>query len=472
MIPQRFRWLTEGDARELSRLFTAAGFEIYLVGGSVRDSLLERPIDQDLDFATSARPPHIKSLLRGWADDLYAVGERFGTIGARKDDLRYEITTFRSEVYPSDSRRPAVKYGDSIEQDLARRDFTVNALALNLADDPPRLHDPYGGAADAAQGVLRTPLGPGVSFSEDPLRMLRLFRFAAQLGFTPGREELEAVGEMAERLRIVSAERIRDEFSKLVVAPRARPALEMLVASGLAEEFIPEIPAMAMETDPDHRHKDVLAHSLAVLEKTEPDLVLRLAALFHDVGKPATRRYEGGRVTFHSHEAVGARITRRRLRELRYPKEVIGAAAELVFLHMRAHTFKMGWTDSAVRRYVRDAGGLLDKLNHLVRCDVTTANERKERAIQRQMDELEERIDILRAQEELDSLRPPIDGRQVMAYLNIPPGRQVGEILEMLLEKRIEDGPYQPEEAYALVRKWATERGLADPGQFTAGPED
>lgn len=468
MIPQRFRWLTEGSARELSRLFTAAGYEIYLVGGSVRDSLLEKEAPTDLDFATSARPPHIKSLLRGWADDLYAVGERFGTIGARKDDYRYEITTYRSEVYPFDSRRPAVKYGDSIEQDLARRDFTVNAMALNLADDPPRLHDPYGGAADAARKVLRTPLGPGVTFSEDPLRMLRLFRFTAQLGFTPGREELEAVGEMAERLRIVSAERIRDEFSKLLIAPRARTAMEMLVASGLAEEFIPEIPALAMETDPDHRHKDVLAHSLAVLEKTDPDLILRLAALFHDVGKPATRRYEGRRVTFHSHEAVGARITRHRLRELHYPKEAIRSVAELVFLHMRAHTFKMGWTDSAVRRYVRDAGGLLEKLNHLVRCDVTTANERKERAIQRQMDELEERIDRLRAREELDSLRPPIDGRQVMAYLNIPPGRQVGEILEMLLEKRIEDGPYQPEEAYAMIREWAAERGLADPGPFPA----
>lgn len=463
MIPERFKWLTEGAVRSLSGRFASAGFELHLVGGSVRDALLGREVP-DMDFATSARPPDVKALLRGWADDLYAVGERFGTIAARKDGFLYEITTFRSEAYVPDSRRPQVKYGDSIEHDLSRRDFTVNAMALSLTEDPLRLRDPYGGAEDAARKVLRTPLGPQVSFSDDPLRMLRLFRFAAQLGFRPGPRELEAVGEMADRMRIVSPERIRDELSKLLTAPEAGSAMGELAASGLAEEFIPEIPALAMEADPDHRHKDVLAHSLAVLDKTDPDLVLRLAALFHDVGKPATRRFAGPRVTFHSHEVVGARMTRHRLRELRYPKEVIGQVSELVFLHMRAHTFKMGWTDSAVRRYVRDAGPLLDKLNHLVRCDVTTANERKERAIKRQMDELEERIVHLRAREELDALRPPVDGHQVMEYLGVPPGRQVGEILEMLLEKRIEDGPYQPQEAYALVREWALRKGLDDPG--------
>lgn len=464
MIPERFKWLTEGEVRRLGGLFADAGFELHLVGGSVRDALLGREGRQDMDFATSARPPAVKFLLRGWADNLYAVGERFGTIAAHKDGFLYEITTFRSEAYEPDSRRPQVKYGDSIEKDLSRRDFTVNAMALSLTEDPLQLCDPYGGMTDVDRGVLRTPLGPQVSFSDDPLRMLRLFRFAAQLGFRPGPEELAAVGEMADRLRIVSPERIRDELSKLLVAPGARSGMEGLASSGLAEEFIPEIPALAMETDPDHRHKDVLAHSLAVMEKTEPDLVLRLAALFHDVGKPATRRFAGPRVTFHSHEVVGARMTRQRLRELRYPKEVISQVTELVFLHMRAHTFKMGWTDSAVRRYVRDAGPLLDKLNQLVRCDVTTANERKERAIARQMDELEERIAHLRAREELDALRPPVDGNQVMKYLGIPPGRQVGEILKMLLEKRIEDGPYQPQEAYALVREWAVRQGLDDPG--------
>ena len=376
MIPKRLNWLGQGLARDLADLFTSAGHEIYLVGGSVRDALLGRDAS-DLDFATDARPDRLKALLRDWADHLYSVGERFGTIGAVRDGIGYEITTFRAESYSPDSRRPEVTFGHSIEADLERRDFTVNAIALKLGADAPILIDPFDGIADIASQTLRTPIGPEVSFSDDPLRMVRLFRFVAQLGFRPNRADLEAVSRMKERLGIVSSERIRDEFSKLVVDDWSAPALMLMIESGLAAEFIPEIPALAMTEDPNHRHKDVLAHSLAVMAKTEPDLVLRLAALFHDIGKPATRRFEGPKVTFHHHEVVGARMTRARLRELRYPKDTIGDVAELVFLHMRAHTFKMGWTDSAVRRYVQDAGELLPRLNQLARCDVTTRSDRR-----------------------------------------------------------------------------------------------
>ena len=463
MIPERLAWLDRGPARDLAERFADAGHELYLVGGSVRDALLGREA-ADLDFATDARPDRLKSLLRDWADHLYAVGERFGTIGALREGIRYEMTTFRADVYRSDTRRPVVTFGDSIEADLERRDFTVNAVALKLGADGPTLVDPFGGVADLASRTLRTPIGPGVSFSDDPLRMVRLFRFMAELGFHPNREEVEAVGAMKERLDIVSAERIRDEFSKLVLGDRAAPALTLMIESGLADGFIPEIPALAMTEDPDHRHKDVLAHSLAVMAKTDPDLVLRLAALFHDVGKPATRRFDGPKVTFHHHEVVGARMTRVRLRRLRYPKSTVDEVAELVFLHMRAHTFKMGWTDSAVRRYVRDAGELLPKLTQLTRCDVTTRSDRRARRIQRRIDELEERIEQLRAQEELDTLRPPIDGHQVMAYLGIGPGPMVGSVLKLLLDKRIDDGPYGRSEAFAIAREMALSEGLDDPG--------
>ena len=465
MTPARLCWLNRGPARELADLVTGAGHEIYLVGGSVRDAFLGREAS-DLDFATDARPDRLVALLGDWADDLYRMGERFGTIGVIRGGARCEITTFRAEVYRVDSRRPEVSFGDSIETDLERRDFTVNAVALDLGQETPRLIDPFGGIADLASRTLRTPAGPDLSFSDDPLRMVRLFRFMAELGFEPERAELEAVARMNERLAIVSAERIRDEFSKLVVGGWTARALRAMIRCGLADRFIPEIPALAMTEDPDHRHKDVLAHSLAVMAKTHPDLVLRLAALFHDVGKPATRRFEGSKVSFHHHEVVGARMTRRRLRKLRYPKDLIAEVAELVFLHMRAHTFKMGWTDSAVRRYVRDAGPLLPRLNQLARCDVTTRSDRRARRIQRQIDELEERIDQLRAREELDALRPPIDGHDVMAYLGIDPGPMVGAILKALLDKRIDDGPYGRSEAFAIVREMALAEGMDDPGPF------
>ncbi len=463
MVPERLRWLDSGLTRQLGELVVAAGHEIYLVGGSVRDALLGRQ-PTDLDFATDARPERLRDLLGGWADHLYSAGERFGTIAVIRDGVRCEITTFRAEAYATDSRRPRVTFGHSIEKDLERRDFTVNSLALKLGGDAPVLVDPFGGIADIVTRTLRTPIGPEVSFSDDPLRMLRLFRFMSELGFQPEQAELEAVSRMNDRLGIVSAERIRDELSKLVIGANTEAALRSMIDSGLAERFIPEIPALAMTADPDHRHKDVLAHSLAVMAKTDADLVLRLAALFHDVGKPATRRFSGPKVTFHHHEVVGARMTRARLRSLRYPKRTIGQVAELVFLHMRAHTFKMGWTDSAVRRYVRDAGELLPRLNQLARCDVTTRSDRRARRIQRRIDELEERIDQLRAKEHLESLRAPIDGHDIMAYLGISPGPQVGANLAVLLDKRIDEGPYSREEAFQLLREMAIREGLEDPG--------
>ncbi len=468
MIPDRLRWLVEPGSPhlELAERFTAAGHSLYLVGGSVRDALLGRN-HGDLDFTTDARPDEIKRIVRGWADSVFTVGEAFGTVGAVKGGRTYEITTFRSEIYREDSRKPRVTFSDSVEEDLSRRDFTVNAIAIRLPD--AEIVDPYGGLADLARRLLRTPLDPAVAFSDDPLRMLRLYRFVATLGFEADGDTEEAVARMAERLDIVSAERIRDEFSKLIVAPSPATALWGLVGSGLAERFIPEIPALAMEQDPVQRHKDVLAHTIAVTEKASPRLRLRLAALFHDVGKPATRSFGPQGVTFHHHEVVGARMTRARLRELRYPKQIVEEVSRLVFLHLRPHTLKMGWTDAAVRRYVRDAGDLLDDLNELVRCDVTTRNEKRERAIQRRIDDLERRIEELAAKEELSKLRPPINGNDVIAYLGIEPGPMVGEIMRMLLDRRIEEGPYPPEEAYELVRRWAIEHGLEDPGPPPVG---
>jgi len=457
-VPRRLAavFAPDSDARNLARLFADAGRELYLVGGSVRDAFLARD-HEDLDFATDARPEEIEEIVSTWADALYLAGRTFGTVGVIKQGRVYEITTFRAEVYRDDSRKPRVTFSDDILEDLGRRDFTINAMAIRVPVDDaetPEMIDPFGGLEDLHEGVLRTPLDPEVSFGDDPLRMLRLFRFVSTLGFRPDPDALAAVRRMRDRLAIVSSERIRDEFDKLIVGEHVGPALWGLVETGLAEEFIPEIPALAAARDPAQRHKDVLAHTIAVVEKCPPRLELRLAALFHDVGKPATRRFEDGGVTFHHHEVVGARMTRKRLEALRYPKKVVEAVSELVFLHMRAHTYKMGWTDSAVRRYVRDAGPYLEDLNQLVRCDVTTRNKKLARQIDRRIDELEERIAALRRQEELDRLRPPIDGHEVMAHLGIPPGPLVGEAMRMLLEHRIEHGPYAKEEAYAMLDEW------------------
>lgn len=463
VIPERLRFLTRPELppAQLAEVFAAAGEELYLVGGSVRDALLERPLE-DFDFATGARPERVNELLASWADVVYEVGARFGTVGAIKNGSIVEITTFRSEVYRDDSRKPHVTFSDDIETDLSRRDFTVNSIALSL----PGLEaiDPYDGLVDLARQMLRTPLDPEISFGDDPLRMLRLFRFQATLGFVPDEAATTAVEEMAPRLAIISAERIRDELSKLLVAPAPGEALLHLVEAGLAEYFLPELPGLAMEQDPDHHHKDVLAHTFAVVDKASPDLTLRLAALLHDIGKPATREFGPGGVTFHHHEVVGARMARKRLRALRYPKEVVDDVSQLVYLHLRPHTLKLGWTDSAVRRYVRDAGHLLGPLNELVRCDVTTGNQRRERAIQNRIDELEERIAVLSAREELARLRAPIDGNEVMAYLDMRPGPKVGEIMSILLEKRIDDGPYSKTAAFAVAREWALGQGWPDPG--------
>jgi len=456
MIPPRLQPLlrADGPTGQLAELFRNAGYELALVGGSVRDALLGRDIE-DLDFATDARPDRIKEIVGPWASDMYLAGQRFGTIGAIRGGHLYEITTYRAEVYANESRKPEVAYSTDIAEDLSRRDFTVNAMALRLDNsDSPELFDPHGGLDDLAARKLRTPLEPEVSFGDDPLRMLRLFRFLATLGFASSEDTMRAVAAMAGRLQIVSAERIQQELTKLMVGDHVADALWGLVQTGLVDQFLPELAALELQQDPQHRHKDVLAHSIAVVAKTSPILELRLAALLHDIGKPATRAFTPDGVTFHHHEVVGARMARARLRELRYPAKQVKDISNLVFLHMRPHTYKMGWTDSAVRRYVRDAGPLLEWLNELVRCDVTTRNERRARSIQRRIDELEERIAELRKQEELDSLRPPIDGNQVMQYLDLEPGPWVGEAMNVLYEHRIEHGPYSEDEAYRLLDEW------------------
>ena len=470
MIPARLEPLLRPDGAPvaLARRFQAAGHDLFLVGGSVRDALLGRPsATGDLDFATAARPAEVRRLVAGWADEVYTVGEAFGTVGLLKDGVRLEITTFRAEVYRGDSRKPVVQYSEDLETDLSRRDFTVNATALRLVP-APEVIDPYGGLADMGAGLLRTPLDPGIAFEDDPLRMLRLFRFVSVLGFRAADDAVGAVREMRERLAIISAERIRDELDKLLVGEHVEEGLWGLVGSGLAGEFLPELTALRLQQDPIHQHKDVLAHTIAVVGRCRADRLLRLAALLHDVGKPDTRSLGPEGVAFHHHEVVGARLTRHRLRELRYSKDDSETVSGLVYLHLRPHTLKMGWTDRAVRRYVRDAGPLLERLNLLVRADVTTRDPKKARTVERRIDELEERIAVLREQEELDAIRPPIDGHAVMAFLGIPPGPMVGEVMDLLLEYRLDEGPYSEEEAFRLVRQWAETRGLplpAPPGE-------
>lgn len=454
VVPERVRPLVAETAWLVDR-FGPAGHQLYLVGGVVRDAVLNRLNDDvDLDLTTDARPVEIKRLIRDEADALWDQGERFGTIGCRRRGRDYEITTHRDEAYSPDSRKPEVAFADAVEADLSRRDFTVNAMALRLPD--LELIDPFDGLGDIAAKRLRTPLSAAESFGDDPLRMLRAARFIAGLQLVPDEELVQAVRAMHDRLSIVSAERIRDELDKLMVleGDRIGSGLWFMVDTGLAGEFIPELPALALEQDPIHRHKDVLAHTIAVVEKTSPDLVLRLAALFHDIGKPKTRSIGPSGVSFHHHEVVGARMTRDRMRALRYPTAVVDAVSRLVEMHLRFHTYKMGWTDAAVRRYVRDAGPLLEQLNELTRCDCTTRNARKAEALARRIDDFEARLALLQEQEELAAMRPDLDGSQVMEHLGVPPGKVVGEALNHLLELRLEEGPLGEEEARIRLDDW------------------
>ncbi len=453
---------------ELGGRFVGAGFTLDLVGGSVRDAILARPVE-DLDFATDARPEQVAPLLSGWADAVWDVGARFGTIGAEVAGLRLEFTTYRSDRYDRDSRKPEVQYGADLMSDLGRRDFTVNAMAVRLPDW--QFVDPFDGLLDLAVKRLRTPGAPADSFSDDPLRMLRAARFCSQLGMTVDAEAVDAMANMAERIDVVSAERIRDELVKLIMSDAPRPGLQLLVDTGLCQRFLPEVPALALEIDEHHRHKDVYEHTLTVLEQaielesahapaSGPDFVLRFAALMHDVGKPKTRRLEpGGGVSFHHHEVVGAKLTRKRMRALRFDTKTIDEVARLVELHLRFHGYGTGeWTDAAVRRYARDAGDQLNRLHKLTRADSTTRNRRKAAALQRTYDDLERRIGVLAEAEELAAIRPDLDGNQIMQVLGIGPGRDVGRAYNHLLELRMERGPMTDQEATAALLTWWEEQ--------------
>jgi poly(A) polymerase len=447
---------------ELGRRFTDAGHELALVGGPVRDAMLGRR-HHDLDFTTSARPEETERLLHGWADALWDVGRAFGTIGCRRGEWQVEITTYRAEAYDATSRKPDVSYGDDLAGDLGRRDFTVNAMAVRL---PSRqLEDPYGGVVDLAHRRIRTPGTPEDSFSDDPLRMMRAARFAAQLGFEVDPGVVAAMSAMAERIDIISAERVRDELVKLICARWPRRGLALLVETGLAERVLPELPALALERDEHHRHKDVYEHTLIVLEQAielehrlggGPDFVSRFAALMHDVGKPRTRRFlDDGTVTFHHHDVVGAKLTRKRMKALRFSNDEIDAVCSLVELHLRFHGYASGeWTDSAVRRYVRDAGDQLERLHVLTRADCTTRNRRKAERLRRTYDDLEARIATLAEQEELASMRPDLDGNQIMEILGLGPGRAVGEAYRHLLELRMDHGPLGEERATQELHAW------------------
>lgn len=443
-------------AEELGARFEKAGHELYLVGGSVRDALRGLP-PKDLDFATDARPNAIVRILQGWADHRYLTGIRFGTVGARKGEHQLEITTFREEVYPEDSRHPHVAFAKEIETDLSRRDFTINAMALRLPDK--EFNDPFRGLYDLGHKVLRTPLEPEISFGDDPLRMLRAARFISTLEVAPEPEVVEAIRSMKDRLGIVSPERIQEEFSKLLVGARVELGLKLIVETGLADVFLPELPALRLEQDPVHHHKDVLQHTFAVVARCPPELVLRLAALLHDIGKPNTREITEDGVQFHHHEVVGARMAEQRLRALRYPERIVQDVRALVEMHLRFHSYS-SWTDGGLRRYVRDAGPLLDRLNLLTRADCTTANPARAREFARLQDELEERIARLAEEENIAAIRPPLDGNQIMQRLGIPPGPLVGEAREYLLELRMDRGPIDEEEAYGLLDEWARQKGL------------
>ncbi len=448
----------------LATAFAEAGHELALVGGPVRDALLARAV-HDLDFTTDARPEATIAIVKPLAGAWWDIGRQFGTVGARIGDETVEITTYRADSYDGATRKPEVAFGDTLDGDLVRRDFTVNALALRVPQIV--LVDPSGGVDDLMARVLRTPISPEVSFGDDPLRMLRAARFASQLGFAVSDDTVAAMSAMADRIEIVSAERIRDELVKLLTSDNPRAGLELLVESGLAERILPELPALRLEIDEHHHHKDVYRHTLTVLDQAigyekerhpgeEPDLVLRLAALLHDIGKPATRRLEpGGVVSFHHHDVVGAKLARKRLKALRFDNDTVDAVSRLIELHLRFFGYSDGtWTDSAVRRYVRDAGDQLERLHELTRADVTTRNRRKADRLGFAYDDLEARVEELKAQEELDAVRPDLDGTDVMRILGLRPGPEVGRAMRFLLELRLDEGPLDPDDAEGRLRTW------------------
>jgi poly(A) polymerase len=453
-------------ASELAEKFAKAGFTLALVGGSVRDAILGR-LGNDLDFTTNARPDETKSIIKKDADSLWETGREFGTIAAQFGDVTVEITTYRSEKYETQTRNPEVIFGDNIDGDLLRRDFTVNAMALELTTTPPKFIDNYDGVNDLARKVLRTPGTPENSFSDDPLRMMRAARFASQLGFDVDPAIINAIKEMAGRIEIISAERVRDELVKLIMSENPRIGIALLVDTGLADYVLPEIPKLKLEIDEHHHHKDVYEHTLKVLEQAisleerlgGPNLVIRLAALLHDIGKPKTRELiPGGGVSFHHHEVVGARMAKERLKTLRFSNDVIDDVSSLVFLHLRFHGYGTGeWTDSAVRRYIRDAEHQLNHLHVLTRADCTTRNQRKAESLAKTYDSLEERILKLMEEEELEKIRPDLDGLEIMAILGISPSPIVGRAYQYLLDLRMDRGPLGPEVAKAELLKWWSE---------------
>jgi poly(A) polymerase len=458
VVPERLRLVID-QTRSLADAFSSAGFRLYLVGGVVRDMFvsvehLTGSTHDDIDLTTDATPDQILSVVRPLAQELWEQGKRFGTIGCTIDGNRCEITTHRAEAYAPDSRKPEVEFSDKVEDDLSRRDFTVNAMALEITAAEPQLIDPFGGLADLAERRLRTPVEPERSFSDDPLRMMRAARFISRFDLEPDPALVAAVNEMAGRMEIVSAERVRDELCKLMVVPDPSKGLWFLHDTGLSDTFLPELAGLRLEQDPIHRHKDVLTHSIAVVAKAPPRQRVRLAALFHDVGKPRTRAIGDNGVSFHHHEVVGARMTRDRMKALKFSNDMTAEVTELVYLHLRFHTFEMGWTDAAVRRFVRDAGPLLDDLMDLTRSDCTTRNKKKAERLERNLDVLAARIAELQEKEELASIRPDLDGAAVMAHLGIPPGRVVGDALAHLLELRLEHGPLEHDAALAELDSW------------------
>jgi len=450
-------------AESLAALFKESGHTLALVGGPVRDAILGR-LGNDLDFTTSARPDVTKSILSKWADAIWDTGAVFGTIAGKKGDITVEVTTYRSDVYDPNSRKPEVDFGDSIIGDLGRRDFTVNAMALELTTSTPEFIDPFNGVADLAKRVLRTPGTATHSFSDDPLRMMRAARFMSQLDFTVDQEVIAAMTSMADRISIISAERVRDEFTKTLMSERPRLGLALLVETGIAAIVLPELPMLKLEIDEHHHHKDVYEHTLTVLEQAialedrlgGPDLVIRLAALLHDIGKPKTRELiPGGGVSFHHHEVVGARLAKARLKALRFDNATIDKVYTLVFLHLRFHGYGSGeWTDSAVRRYVRDADELLMHLHVLTRADCTTRNAKKAAMLATTYDSLEERIELLQEEEELNAIRPDLDGNQIMEILGVKPSPLIGKAYAHMLEIRLDRGPLSDEEARRELALW------------------